>query len=49
MEEAWYTNQGAVYRWIKVESYALLLTVLSKPEGTATANVAEMDGLLQDA
>ena len=31
------------------EYYAPPLTFLSKPDGTATANLAEMDGLLQDA
>ena len=36
-----------MYRWLKDESYTLLVTFLSRPEGTATANVAEMDGLLQ--
>ena len=49
LEEAWSYDQGAVYRWLKDESYALPVTSLSTPDGTATANLAEMDGLLQDA
>ena len=49
VEEAWTSNQGAVYRWLKDESYAPPVTFLSRPDGTATANLAEMDGLLQDA
>ena len=49
LEEAWSTNQGAVYRWLKDESYAPPVTFLSGPHGTTTANLAEMDGLLQDA
>ena len=38
-----------MYRWLKDESYASPVTFLSRPDGTAAANVAEMDGLLQDA
>ena len=49
LEESWSSDQGAVYRWPKDESYAPPVTFLSKPDGTATANFAEMDGLLQDA
>ena len=49
LDEAWSSDQGAVYRWLKDESYALPVTFLSRPDGTATANLAEMDGLLQDA
>ena len=49
LEEAWISDQGALYRWLKDESYALPVTFLSTPDGTATANLAEMDGLLQDA
>ena len=49
MEEAWTSNHGAVYRWLKDESYAPPVTFLSRPHGTATTNLAEMDGLLQDA
>ena len=49
LEEAWTSDQGAVYRWLKDESYAPPVTFLSRPDATATANLAEMDGLLQDA
>ena len=49
LEEAWSSDHGAVYQWLKDESYAPPFTFLSKPDGTATANLAEMDGLLQDA
>ena len=49
LEEAWTSDQGAVCPWLKDESYAPPVTFLSKPGGTATANLAEMDGLLQDA
>ena len=48
LEEAWSTGQGAVYRWLKDESYVPPVTFLSRPDGTATANLGEMDGLLQD-
>ena len=49
LEESWSSDQGAVYRWLKDESYAPPVTFLSRPDVTATANLAEMDGLLQDA
>ena len=49
LEEAWSTDQGAVYRWLKDESYAPPVTFLSRLDGTRTANLGEMDGLLQDA
>ena len=49
LEEAWCSDQGAVYRWLKDESYAPLVTFLSRPDGTATANLAKIDGLLHDA
>ena len=48
LEEAWSSDQGAVYQWLKDESDAPPVTFLSRPDGTATANLAEMDGLLQD-
>ena len=48
LEEAWSSDQGEVYRWLKDESYARPVTFLSRPDGTATANLAEMDGLLHD-
>ena len=38
-----------MYRWLKDESYAPPVTFLTRPDGTATASPAEMDGLLQDA
>ena len=38
-----------MYRWLKDESYAPPVTFLSGQDGTTTANLAEMDGLLQDA
>ena len=47
--EAWTSDQGAVYRWLKDESYAPPATFLSRPDGAATPDLAEMDGLLQDA
>ena len=46
LEEAYTPDQGAVYRWLKDESWATPVTFLSRPAGTATANLAEMDGLL---
>ena len=49
LEESWSSDQGAVYRRLKDESYAPPVTFLTRPDGTATANLAEMDGLLQDA
>ena len=45
LEQSGSSDQGAVYRWLKDESYAPSVTFLSKPDGTATANLAEMDGL----
>ena len=38
-----------MYQWLKDESYAPPVTFLSRSDGTATANLAETDGLLQDA
>ena len=38
-----------MYRWLKDESYAPQVTLLSRADGTATANLEEMDGLLWDA
>ena len=38
-----------MYWWLKDESYAPPVTLLSRRDGTATAYQAEMDGLLQDA
>ena len=38
-----------MYRWLKDESYAAPVTFLTRPDGTAAASLAEMDGLLQDA
>ena len=49
LEGAWSLDHGAVYRWLKDESYAPPVTFLTKPDGTATANLAEMDGFLHDA
>ena len=49
LEQSWSSDQGAVNRWLKDESYAPPVTFLSTPDGTATTNLAEMDGLLQDA
>ena len=49
LEEAWSSDQAAEYRWLKDESDASPVTLLSRPDGTATANVAEIDGLLQAA
>ena len=49
LEESWSSDQGAVYRWLKDESYAPPVTFLTRPDDTATANQAETHGLLQDA
>ena len=49
LEDSWSSDRGAVYRWLKGESYAPPVTFLTRPDGTATANLAEMDALLQDA
>ena len=49
LEEAWTSNQEAVYRWLKAESSAPPVTFPSWPDGNATADLAENDGLLQDA
>ena len=46
LEQASTSDQGAVYRWLKDESYTPPVTFLSMPDGTATANLAAMDGLL---
>ena len=48
-EEARTFDQGAVDCWLKDESYAPLVTFLSRLDGTATANQAQVDGLLQNA
>ena len=40
---------GVIYRWLQDESYAPPLTFLCRPDGTATADLAEMNGLAQDA
>ena len=47
--EASSSHQGAMYRWLKDEFYTPPVTFLSRLDGIATANVAEMDGLLHDA
>ena len=57
LDEAWSSKQGAVYKskqgavykWLKGESFAPLVTFLVRPDGTPTANLREMDSLLQDA
>ena len=49
LEESWSSDQGAVYRWLKDESYAPPVAYLTRPDGTATVNLVEIDGLLQDA
>ena len=49
LEESLSSDQGAVYRWLKDESYSLPVTFLSKPDGFAMVNLSEMDGLLQEA
>ena len=38
-----------MYRWLKDKSYAPPVTFLSGLDGTATANLVEMDGLMQEA
>ena len=47
--EAWSTSQGAVYRYLNDESFTPPVTFLTRPDGTATANLREMGSLLQDA
>ena len=37
-----------MYRWLQDEDYTPTVTFLFRPDGIATANVAEMDGLLQE-
>ena len=49
LDEAWSSKQGAVYKWLKGESFAAPVTFLVGPDGTPTANLREMDSLLQDA
>ena len=49
LDEAWSSKQGAVYKWLKGESFAPPVTFLVRPDGTPTANLREMDSLLQDA
>ena len=41
LEEAWTSDQAAVYRWLKDESYAPPVTFLSRPDGTAMADLAK--------
>ena len=43
LEESCSSDRGATYRWLKHESYAPPVTFLSRPDGTATANLPEMD------
>ena len=49
LDEAWSSKQGAVYKWLKGESFVPPVTFLVRPDGTPTANLREMDSLLQDA
>ena len=37
-----------MYWWLKDDPLAPLVTFLTRPDATATANVREMDGLVQD-
>ena len=49
LDEASSSKQGAVYEWLKGESFAPPPTFLVRPDGMPTANLREMDSLLQDA
>ena len=46
--KAWSTDPGAVYRWLKDESFAPPVTILTHPDAMAKANLQEMECLLQD-
>ena len=49
LNQAWTRKQGAVYKWLKGDSFSPPMTFLVRPKGTPTANLREMDSLLQDA
>ena len=42
----WGTRPGAVYRWLRDDAFAPPFVALARPDGSATANIGEMDGLL---
>ena len=45
----WGTRLGAVYRWLRDNPFAPPVVFLAQPDGSAKANVREMDGLLREA
>ena len=48
MDKAWAENTSLVYRWLK-QDYSPPLVVLTRPDGSLTGDLQEMDTLLQDA
>ena len=40
--EHWFTDQGAIYKWLRGDEPTLPVVFLLRPDETATANVAEM-------
>ena len=47
LDEAWSSDQGAVYRWLGGDGFAPLVVFLTCVDGSATANGAEMDALVR--
>ena len=45
----WGTRPGAVYRWLRDDTFATPVVFLARPDGIVTATVSEMDGLLREA
>ena len=48
MDKAWAENTNLVYRWLK-QDYNPPLVMLSRPDGSLTGDLREMDSLLQGA
>ena len=48
MDRAWTEDSSLVYRWLK-QDYSPPLVMLSRPDGSLTADLSEMDTLLHDA
>ena len=46
LDEAWSSKQGAVYKWLQGNTFALQDTFLVRPDSTPTENIREMDSLL---
>ena len=42
-------GSGDTYRWLKVEGFLPPVLFLARPDGSPTANIQEMDGLLRHA